>query len=219
MGMAGGEPPEGYEEAFYRWINKHAGNVPERFARMGLGGFAGSDLRGSMGMEIGVEALPKNWEDFLGAPYSFGKGVVKGVGALAEGDYYSASQKLLPSVLAAPVRAIDEKVNGIQRRGKPELYEGQPIQPDSVDMVLRMLGFNPAAISEKREKNRTMRSVKNKLSQERSELRNDLRGWYHGNRSRVGYLDIFQKIQRYNELAKRYGEKEFTQKDIERAMK
>ena len=64
-----------------------------------------------------------------------------------------------------------------------------------------------------------MRSVKNKLTQERSELRNDLRGWYQRGRSRIGYLDIFQKIQRYNELAKRYGEKEFTQKDIERAMK
>ena len=86
-------------------------------------------------------------------------------------------------------------------------------------MILRMVGFNPAAISEKREENRTMRSVKNKLSQERSELRNDLRNWYQSGRSRTGYLDIFQKIQRYNELAKKYHEKEFTEKDIERAMK
>jgi len=221
MGMAGGgsEPPEGYEEAFYRWLRRKTGYMPERFAKMGVAGLLGSDLRGSMGMRVGVDALPRRWQDFLGAPYAFGEGVVKGTVSLAKGDYYDASQKLLPAALAAPVRAIDEKVNGIQRRGKPELYEGKPIQPDSVDMVLRMLGFNPAAISEKREKNRTMRSVKNKLSQERSELRNDLRGWYHGNRSRIGYLDIFQKIQRYNELAKRYGEKEFTQKDIERAMK
>ncbi|MBO4631441.1 MAG: hypothetical protein J5858_05925, partial [Lentisphaeria bacterium] len=43
MGMVGGgsEPPEGYEEAFYRWLRKKTGYAPERLARMGLAGLAG----------------------------------------------------------------------------------------------------------------------------------------------------------------------------------
>ena len=184
---------------------------------MGIAGLAfNMDLRGSM--DMGVTRLPRTPEDFFGAPYAFGSGVVKGAASLAKGDFYDASQKLLPSALAAPVRAIDEKVNGIQRRGKPELYEGEPIRAGYDDMILRMLGFNPAAISEKREKNRTMRSVKNKLSQERSELRNELLNWYRSGRSRTGYLDIFRKIQEYNATAKKYHEKEFTEKDVETAL-
>ncbi|MBO4304819.1 MAG: hypothetical protein J6A21_09570 [Lentisphaeria bacterium] len=221
MGIAGSgwEPPEGYEEAYYKWLRKVSGETPERLARMGIAGLLGMDLRGSMGMEVGVSALPRTYKDFLGAPYSFAEGVAQGAYSLAKGDLYNAAQKLLPSAAATAVRAVQERIEGVQRKGKAELYEGEPIRPDSVDMVLRMLGFNPAAISEKRERNRTMRSVRTSFQKERSELREDLRRWYRTTRSRSAYLELFQRIQRYNEKAKLYNEKPITEADIQSALK
>ena len=201
------EPPDGVEAEFYRWMRKTFGNGGERFGRMGLAGLAGVNLTGSMSM-TGITELPTTAEELLGAPYSMAANIVKGVGNATHGNLGKAAEQLLPAILAAPVKAAREASRGITKKNnQPVIYEGEQLRPNTFDIVMRAIGFNPASISEKREKLWEQQRARSYYREKRSAIYNNVRDWYVSGRKSGQWAAILKDVEEYNARVQRSGRK------------
>ena len=199
------EPPDGVEAEFYRWMRRTFGTSGERFGRMGVAGLAGVNLTGSMSM-MGVTELPTSLEEVLGAPYSMSENIVKGIGDAAHGNFGKAAERILPAMLSAPVKAAREAVRGVTKKNnQPVIYEGEALHPDTFDTVMRSLGFNPASISEKREKLWEQQRASSFYRKQRSEIYNDMRDWYVSGRKSGDWARILHDVEEYNARVRRSG--------------
>ncbi len=199
------EPPDGVEAEFYRWMRRTFGTSGERFGRMGVAGLAGVNLTGSMSM-MGVTELPTSLEEVLGAPYSMSENIVKGIGNAAHGNFGKAAERILPAMLSAPVKAAREAVRGVTKsNNQPVIYEGEALQPDMFDTVMRSLGFNPASISEKREKLWEQQRASSFYRKQRSEIYNEMRDWYVSGRKSGEWARILRDVEEYNARVRRSG--------------
>ena len=138
------------EEDFYKWVEDNIG-VPDRITRQGLAGVAGVDIRGSLGIRWGV---PTTMKELLGAPYAVGEDTVIGIKKLAGGEIGKGVEKILPTGLAAPFKAIREYNEGVTTESNQRVFgeDDQPLKGSWVDAVTRVLTFNPAGLAAEREK-------------------------------------------------------------------
>ena len=219
----GGDPEKDVEQWWYETAHKLGGDPGERFARMGAAGTLGLDLRGSMSM-AGIAELPKTTEELLGAPYAFGKGILTGAGLLAKGRYAEGAEKILPAALSAPVKAVREQAEGVtDKKGRPVKYEDKQIVPDVLDTLSRSLGFNPAGISEKREKLWSEKKAAAYYRERRAEIYAHAREWAKTPlRKRSEWAKVMREVEEYNAKVKRSGRKgiaEITDEGLRRAMR
>ena len=219
----GGDPEKDVEQWWYETAHKLGGDPGERFARMGAAGTLGLDLRGSMSM-AGIAELPKTTEELLGAPYAFGKGILTGAGLLAKGRYAEGVEKILPAALSAPVKAVREQAEGVtDKKGRPVKYEDKQIVPDVLDTLSRSLGFNPAGISEKREKLWSEKKAAAYYRERRAEIYAHAREWSKTPlRKRSEWAKVMREVEEYNAKVKRSGRKgiaEITDEGLRRAMR
>ena len=219
----GGDPEKDVEQWWYETAHKLGGDPGERFARMGAAGTLGLDLRGSMSM-AGIAELPKTTEELLGAPYAFGKGILTGAGLLAKGRYAEGAEKILPAALSAPVKAVREQAEGVtDKKGRPVKYEDKQIVPDVLDTLSRSLGFNPAGISEKREKLWSEKKAAAYYRERRAEIYAHAREWAKTPlRKRSEWVKVMREVEEYNAKVKRSGRKgiaEITDEGLRRAMR
>ena len=219
----GGDPEKDVEQWWYETAHKLGGDPGERFARMGAAGTLGLDLRGSMSM-AGIAELPKTTEELLGAPYAFGKGVLTGAGLLAKGRYAEGAEKILPAALSAPVKAVREQAEGVtDKKGRPVKYEDKQIVPDVLDTLSRSLGFNPAGISEKREKLWSEKKAAAYYRERRAEIYAHAREWAKTPlRKRSEWVKVMREVEEYNAKVKRSGRKgiaKITDEGLRRAMR
>ena len=218
-----GDPEKDVEQWWYETAHKLGGDPGERFARMGAAGTLGLDLRGSMSM-AGIAELPKTTEELLGAPYAFGKGILTGAGLLAKGRYAEGAEKILPAALSAPVKAVREQAEGVtDKKGRPVKYEDKQIVPDVLDTLSRSLGFNPAGISEKREKLWSEKKAAAYYRERRAEIYAHAREWAKTPlRKRSEWAKVMREVEEYNAKVKRSGRKgiaEITDEGLRRAMR
>jgi len=195
------------EEDLYGWLAQNMGNNAETFARFGLAGLAGMNIKGSL--EIGVTDLPSNLGDLLGAPGSVIADVWEGGASILKGDVSKGLERISPLAVAGPIKAYRERTEGLTTRmNAPIFYGRQQAKADMADAVMRALSFNPAGISKIREKKwaETKQEIKYK------EMRNTISSRVYkfmvkpvNERSKSEWTDILEDVREYNERVKRMG--------------
>lgn len=141
------------EELVYEKAYEYFGDTGEEFARTGLFGMLGMNLKGSLGIDIGVGAVPSNFVELFGAPVSVIDDEVQAVQFARKGDWLRAAEKALPLAGTNIVKAIREGTQGVTKTsGAPIFYGTEQIVPTFAESVTRALGFSPSRISSIREK-------------------------------------------------------------------
>ena len=195
--IPGLEPPDDPEEEFYLWAEATFGGGAGRFARTGLAGLVGVNLKGSL--SIGISDLPTDLESLIGAPWSLGEDFITGSASLIRGDFVKGAEKLLPRVAASPLRGFREASEGVTSRNNQPLYYGdERLRASFTDAVLRSLSFNPAGISSKREEQWKERVVENRYRDMRTDIYAKMRRWALNDRSKGGWADILVDVEQYN---------------------
>jgi hypothetical protein len=195
--IPGLEPPDDPEEEFYRWAEETFGGTAGRVARQGVAGLAGINIKGSLA--IGITDIPTSLKDVLGAPWSLVEDVGYGIGLTGEGNVLKRTERLLPRMAGAPVRAYRELTEGMTTRsGKPVYYGTEQLKADWGDALLRSLSFNPADLSEVTEKQWKDRKIEAQYSDRRSEIYAAIRRWVLKGGNKAEWLNILTDIEEYN---------------------
>ncbi|MCP3940932.1 MAG: PLxRFG domain-containing protein, partial [Desulfobacteraceae bacterium] len=115
---------------------------------MGIGDH-GVDLKGSLATRFGV---PNAFADIFGAPGSVVADWWEGGKNITKGHYQEGFEKILPAAVGNVLKGYRESTSGVTTRsGSPVFWGKEQIKGDSIDMILRMLSFNPTNISKKKE--------------------------------------------------------------------
>lgn len=199
------EPPDDPEEALYRWVEEEFGGTASRIARYGAGGAAGINLAPSMSMMFTQDSIPKNVWDLFGAPGSAVKDLAEGAGSMARGDVLKGLEKLSPAMIAAPLKAVREYSEGVtMENNQPVFYGDRPLKATGSQSLLRMVGFNPAGLSEKRDRQWSERLTAREYSDVRTEIYARLRRYYRNPaRSAEEYAGLVNMIREYNARVRR----------------
>ncbi|GEM_PF-3303580 len=193
------EPPDDLEEEFYLWVNDTFGDTAGRFARTGaVGGLTGVNMKGSLAVEF-EDFIPKTIPDLLGAPYSLVEDTFKGAGNLARGDTLKGLEQLSPRFIASPIKAVRESTEGVtSRNNQPVFYGTEPLKANMTDAMLRMLSFNPARTSIKREEQWNERQVEDRYRDDRTDIYARMRRWRLSNGSMAEWADLLRDVEEYN---------------------
>ena len=199
------EPPDDPEEALYRWVEEEFGGTASRIARYGAGGAAGINLAPSMSMMFTQDSIPKTVWDLFGAPGSAVKDLAEGAGSMARGDVLKGLEKLSPAMIAAPLKAVREYSDGVtMENNQPVFYGDRPLKATGSQSLLRMVGFNPAGLSEKRDRQWSERLTAREYSDARTEIYARLRRYYRNPaRSAEEYAGLVNMIREYNARVRR----------------
>ncbi|MCP3942943.1 MAG: PLxRFG domain-containing protein, partial [Desulfobacteraceae bacterium] len=115
---------------------------------MGIGDH-GVNLRGSLATRFGV---PNAFADIFGAPGSVVSDWWEGGKNITKGHYQEGFEKILPAAIGNVSKGYRESTSGVTTRsGSPVFWGKDQLKGDSIDMILRMLSFNPTNISKKKE--------------------------------------------------------------------
>ncbi len=193
------QPPDDPEEEFYLWAADTFGAPAGRFARTGVAGLAGINLKGSLALDV-TDLLPTQTSDLLGAPYSLFEDAAKGAASIARGDVVKGVETWLPRFAASPVRAAREATEGVTSKNNQPLYYGdERVKADWYDALLRSLSFNPAGISIKREEQWNERVVENKYRDARTDLYARIRRFMlNGGGTKAEWANILLDAEKYN---------------------
>jgi hypothetical protein len=210
--LTGGVPPDDLEEGMYQWLGDTLGAPAERFARSGLFGLVGINLKGSLA--IGIFDLPtkliaNDWkiglDELIGAPASMATDLWDGAYALvAKGDVLGAAEKFSPRFAAGGIRAVREKLRGVHRRNYTPVFtdEGERLEPSWYATMLRAINLNPTQVSEVTESQWAASKVARAYSNRRTAIYDRVRrvalGAERGRIDRDEWLDVSAAINDYN---------------------
>lgn len=184
------------EEDYYDWVNENFGDSASRFARYGVTGLAGVNIKGSL--EMGVTDLPTSLPELLGAPYSVISDTFGGVAQMIKGDVWKGAEKVLPLAGGNILKGIREAREGVTTKTNiPVFYGNKPIVADYGDAALRVLSLNPASIAEKREKQWNEKEVVKKYKDEATDIYSRLRKLYI-DKDEEGLIKVFADIEEFN---------------------
>lgn len=223
IALAGGNPPEDPEEAYYKWVEETFGEYAEGVARGGVFGALGIDASGSMAMR-GFD-IPVTFNEILGDPMGakqriwawagetafggptgelvLGK-AVGGAADLAQGRFSQAAEKLTPRMISAPIRAIREYRHGVETAyGTPVFYGKERLRPSFMAAVLRGLTFNPIEVSGKRAEQWSDTETRRKYEGQRSAIYDQIDRWASDSgRDAADWVNILAEVDRYNNYVK-----------------
>jgi hypothetical protein len=193
------------EEEFYRWVENEFGPDAEGFARFGMMYPTDINIRGSL--EIGIFDVPTNFKELFGAPGSMLADAYYGGRSIVKGNAYKGVEQMLPSFAAAPMKGYREYTKGVTtRKDAPVFYGREQMRPTRTDAVLRMLSFNPAELSRKREIQWKEKKVVFKLKERRDAVYAKIRRYRMlpvEERTEGRWADIIVDIEDYNNRAGR----------------
>lgn len=191
MAGAGGDDPE---EEFYKWMEESFGMG--RFARHGLAGLGGVNLKGSIQMQ---NPMPTTISEIFGAPGALFTDTAKGFGHLGKGEYLKAGESFLPVAIGTAIKAAREGSEGVSTGSySPVFYGSEPIKADGLDTTLRAFGFNPSGISAKREQQYKEKLVARDYAKRREEINSLAKKIYIFGKGDVG--DLWREVREYNDL-------------------
>ena len=188
------------EEWFYNQVEENLGQKAGTVARVGLPGLVGVSLKGSLAIDL--TGIPTKPAEFLGAPGSVIGDFWEGGKQLFKGNTSKGVEKLLPTVLASPVKAVREYTEGVTSSGNlPVYYGSKPLAPDMAESITRFLGFSPARIASAREKQWNERLIEQKYTERRSGIYARFHKYFlmpPEARSKAKYLDLLAEVSQYN---------------------
>ena len=188
------------EEWFYNQVEENLGQKAGTVARVGVPGLFGVSLKGSLSIDL--TGIPTSPAELLGAPGSVIGDIYEGGKQLSKGNASKGAEKLLPAVLASPMKAIREAREGVTTSGNlPVYYGNKPLMADTADAVIRFLGFSPAHIATAREKQWNERLIEQKYTARRAEIYGRFHRFYlmpTEDRTKANYLDLLDEIRQYN---------------------
>ncbi len=199
------EPPDDPEEALYRWVEDEFGGYAGRVSRYGAIGLAGINIAPSMSMMFTQDSVPRTIWDLFGAPGSAVKDVAEGTASLARGDVLKGAEALSPALLSAPIRAYREYREGVTTRdNQPVFYGNEVLKSTAGQSLIRMFGFNPAGIAEKRDRQWSERMTAREYSEARTEIYARLRRYYlNPKRTQADFAELVDMIRAYNARVRR----------------
>lgn len=213
--LGGGDDPE---EDFYKWANKaFGGGEWMRHGLAGLGG-AGVNLKGSLQINF---AVPTTLNELLGAPAGVFTDEYRGIQDITKGDVAKGFEKVLPTGISAPIKALREYNEGVTTGSNMPIYYGaEPLKGTGADAVMRFFSFNPSNLSAKREQQWREKRVAQDYSAMRTEIYGRIRRYYLGStRTRADWAEILAMVKEYNVRAAQRGLPLITPAKIKGAVK
>ena len=164
----GGDDPE---EEFYAWAEEMFGGGS--FARHGLFGVAGINIKGSLAMHLPMptDIAKATVTDALGPVGGIFSDMVKGVKHLFKGELAKGVEGLLPTAFGNVSKALRESSEGITTSNYGQVFYGdEPLKADATDAFIRFLSFNPSRLSGIREMQWNEKEVAQKYQEKKSEI-------------------------------------------------
>jgi hypothetical protein len=142
-GLGAKDKDEDTEKWVWDGVRAYLGKGAEVAGRYGLFGAMGLDISGSLSIGVGI---PKDWWEWGGAPGGAAKEVYQAYHKAKIGDYTKAAEHILPTGIAAPIRAFREHGRGVTTEIGKRLYDesGRPYMPTAGETALRAFGVRSA---------------------------------------------------------------------------
>ena len=177
--LPGVEPPDDFEEEFYRWVESGMGERAGRVARQGVPSLIGVNLKGSLAL-MDRNVVPQDLWELSGATGSMIQDLGKAIGHdLPRGDFLRAVERgITPRAVSNIIKAHREYTEGATTNsGMPVYYGDEVLKPTGYEAMLRALSFNPSEFSSKRERQWKEYQVELKYREEKSVIYSRLRNW------------------------------------------
>lgn len=191
------------EEWFYDNLKANFGEYAERIGRFGVFGAAGINIKSSLAIETGVNAIPTNFKELFGAPGSVGTDLFDAAGYAIKGDYMKSFEKAMPLAIGNPMKAFREYTEGVTtRRNAPVFYGNEQLKADELDAFLRMLSFNPARMAQAREKQWAEKKMMYSYRDDATDIYSKFRKFFlqpAEDRTKENLLELVKEVQIYNQ--------------------
>jgi hypothetical protein len=191
----GGDDPE---EEFYAWAEKTFGGGA--FARQGLFGVAGINIKGSLEMNFPTPGdLGKaNLLDLAGPVGGIVTDTGKGLQNLFAGNLAKGVEFLLPTAFGSMSKSVREANEGVTTSNYGSVFYGdEPLKADTADAILRFLSFNPARLSGIREMQWNEKEVAASYQAQKTEIYSRIKRLHIQGKSFTP--EILKEISVYNE--------------------
>jgi hypothetical protein len=144
FGIGGDDP----EEEFYGFVRETFGDIGQRFAKYGVFGLFGVNIKGSL--RIGMGDIDLSLPGLLGAPGSMlYYDYLYAMRAVKRGAYSKAMEHVLPNFIASPLKGVREYSAGLTTNSNTPVFFGKErVMADEVELLLRIFSFNPARLSD-----------------------------------------------------------------------
>jgi hypothetical protein len=201
-GDVGGDDPE---EEFYKWMMDNMGENAEMFARYGMFGVAGLNLKGSL--QMGIGDIPTTIPELLGAPGSIITDVASGIVNITKGEFAKGAEQVLPLAVGNIIKGMREYRQGVTTRTNAPIFFGdEPLKADFMDAVYRSMSFSPASISRAREIlwKETKRGLD--YTKRRADIYAKMRKFFlrpEAERDKTDFAELLEEVQEYNDRVKR----------------
>lgn len=187
------------EEEFYSWAENTFGS--DTFARHGLAGLLGVNLKGSLEINSPFPDLTKGWLGAMGAPGGVFINLADAINKFSEGQYLKGTEKLLPSAAGSVVKGYREYTEGVSTETYAPVFVGtERLMGTPMDFATRLFSFNPERISGIRQQQWREDQVRLEYQKLRTKITT---GFNHllENPTEVSqddYASLYQKIIDYN---------------------
>jgi|GEM_PF-6130127 len=188
------------EKYVYDSVRQHLGKRAELVARHGLTGLAGIDISGSLSIGVGV---PKSMWELTGAVGGIYDDAEKSLHYLMTGQPARAVEKVLPTGLANPVRAVRENTRGVtSEKGRPLFNDqtGRHLKLSTGQAGLRAAGFRPSEQAVMTERKREHDEVVRGFTETRNGIYEEARAYFSDpNRDSNALTRLMKKQAEYNQ--------------------
>jgi hypothetical protein len=175
LGIGGDDP----EEKWYQYMEEMFG--AGSFARQGIFGMAGINLKGSLSMHMPMpsDIGKANVADIAGPVGGIATDIGKGVHSLAKGDIFKGVEFLLPTAFGSMSKSIREATEGITTSNYGSVFYGdEPLKATTYDAMIRFISFNPGRISGIREQQYNEKQVASRYQAEKTAIYSKIKRLY-----------------------------------------
>lgn len=194
IGVGGDDP----EERWYKYCEELFGGGT--FARQGLFGMLGVNLKGSLQMkmptpgDIGKAKLT----DLAGPVGGIGSDIAKSVQHFTKGELFKGVEFLLPTAFGSVSKSIREATEGVTTSNYGSVFYGdEPLKATTTDALIRFLSFNPARISAAREQQWNEKQVAARYQEEKTGIYSEIKRLHIQGKNITP--EIMKEIMDYND--------------------
>jgi hypothetical protein len=186
------------EKWFWDMVREYLGDTAERAGRHGLTGLAGVDISGSLSVGVGI---PKSLIELLGPIGGLIDEGIKAGQYVGTGQPGRAAEKLLPTGLANPLRAVREATTGIVSEKGNRVWdeEGRPLTPSAGETAARVVGFRGSRQAVLSERDFESKKLEGRYTDRRNRIYEEFRAYFaEENPSKDWQKKIWAKVHDYN---------------------
>lgn len=211
------------EEDMYHWAEMNLPDLVNQFPRHGIFGLANLNFKGSLQMN---NPFPTKLSEMPGAPGAVLTDLWEAGKHFRYGAYSKGLEKLAPTALATPVKAVRLATEGITSSSYAPIYYGQEqMKASATEVAAMMLSFNTAKLSGAREKQWRESQVRESFTRDYQKIMKRLKHIYikSGTITAEDMANVQEDIDDYNfrveRAASRYHIKYLTGERIARNLR